>query len=111
MPILSADETKRRMDAYRSSRNDKVAAKKLGIPRSRFRGWRVGKRLPDKGNFRPPRIAGEEEAERLAAYNATNGDQEAATMLGIEYAAFRNWRNSRCLRNKGKWGGARTKKK
>lgn len=101
--ILSRAEQARRLAAYRKSETDGEAARALGMPRPAFRSWRDLQGLAAK-NPRSSRIDQAEEARRVAAYHATNSDEEAAASLGIGIGGFKWWRQQRGLAGKGMGG-------
>lgn len=102
-PVLSKIEQQRRLAAYRSNATDGDAARELNMPRAAFRAWRDLQQLPAK-TARPSEIDAAEDTRRVAAYNATGSDEEAASTLGVGLGGFKWWRQQRGLPGKGTGG-------
>lgn len=93
---LSADEHASRREAYDLTDSDGEAAKLLGISRGRFNAWRESQHLPAKQ--RPVGALSDEEVERrLAAYEASETDEEAWTRMGLTKGGYTTFRRTHGL--------------
>lgn len=86
-----------RIRVYEETNNDTAAARLLKIRIGAFAAWRNSRGLPAKRTKGTTSLTGEEMEARLAAYNATTSDAEAAEMLGISGGAFHGWRRGQEL--------------